>query len=251
MDTFRHFLRLVPGVKEAAHYWRVFRMERVRKQFASLSLKQRPDFTVRAEDNSFYFNDRTETTGFDRHYVYHTSWAARQLAQLKPTEHVDISSSMFFVGIASAIVPIKHIDFRPPIFSMTNVKCSAGDLMKLPFEDASVPSLSCMHVVEHVGLGRYGDPLDPRGDIKACRELSRVLQVGGSLLFVVPVGRPRVCFNAHRIYSVEMVRELFPTLKLAEWTLLPDDETTGLINEPTESLANAQTYGCGCFRFIK
>ena len=123
--------------------------------------------------------------------------------------------------------------------------------MKLPFADESVPSLSCMHVVEHVGLGRYGDPLDPCGDIKACRELSRVLEVGGSLLFVVPVGRPRVCFNAHRIYSVEMVRALFPTLKLAEWALLTDNESQGLVDDPTEALANAQSYGCGCFRFTK
>jgi len=47
-----------------------------------------------------------------------------------------------------------------------------------------------MNVVEHVGLGRYGEPLDPEGDIKAMRELRRVLAPGGSLLFVVPVGRP-------------------------------------------------------------
>lgn len=242
---------MVPGVKKAAQLWRVFSMEGVRKRFASLSAARRPELSVRTEDNCFYFNDRTGTTGFDRHYVYHTSWAARQLARLCPSEHVDISSSMFFVGIASAIVPMKHFDYRPPVFSMSQVECGAGDLMKLPFADESVPSLSCMHVVEHVGLGRYGDPLDPCGDIKACRELSRVLQVGGSLLFVVPVGRPRVCFNAHRIYSVEMVRALFPTLKLAEWALLTDNESQGLVDDPTEALANAQSYGCGCFRFTK
>jgi hypothetical protein len=247
----RQLLRMVPGVKRAALWWRTRCMEAERRTFAALSAIQRPEFTVRVEDNCFYFNDRTGTTGFDRHYVYHTAWAARQLAQLRPIEHVDISSSMFFVGIASAIVPMRHFDYRPPVFSMSQVECGAGDLMQLPFADESVPSLSCMHVVEHVGLGRYGDPLDPCGDIKACQELSRVLQVGGSLLFVVPVGRPRVCFNAHRIYSVEMVRSLFPTLKLAEWALLTDDEARGLVADPAEALADAQSYGCGCFRFIK
>jgi SAM-dependent methyltransferase len=226
-------------------------MNAERRRFAALSVTHRPEFSVFVEDNCFYFNDRTGTTGFDRHYVYHTSWAARQLAGLKPTEHVDISSSMFFVGIASAIVPMRHLDYRPPIFSMSNVECGAGDLMKLPFEDASVSSLSCMHVVEHVGLGRYGDPLDPCGDIKACHELSRVLTSGGNLLFVVPVGRPRVCFNAHRIYSIEMVRALFPDLELAEWALLSDDEAKGLIENPPNETANCQDYGCGCFRFVK
>jgi hypothetical protein len=58
-----------------------------------------------------------------------------------------------------------------------------------------------MHVIEHIGLGRYGEALDPDGDLKAIRELVRVLAAGGNLLVVVPVGRPRIQFNAHRIYD--------------------------------------------------
>ncbi|NDC42314.1 MAG: DUF268 domain-containing protein, partial [Chitinophagia bacterium] len=56
----------------------------------------------------------------------------------------------------------------------------------LPFESDSIPSLSCMHTIEHVGLGRYGDQLDPQGDLKAIAELKRVVQPGGDLLFVTP-----------------------------------------------------------------
>jgi hypothetical protein len=66
-----------------------------------------------------------------------------------------------------------------------------------------------MHVVEHVGLGSYGDSLDPNGDLKAMSELKRVLSINGNLLFVVPVGKPRVMFNAHRIYSYEQIIECF------------------------------------------
>jgi hypothetical protein len=45
-----------------------------------------------------------------------------------------------------------------------------------------------MHVVEHVGLGRYGDPIDANGDAQAIKELKCVLWPGGVLYFVVPTG---------------------------------------------------------------
>ena len=77
------------------------------------------------------------------------------------------------------------------------------DICALPFADGSIQSLSCMHVVEHVGLGRYGDPLDPMEIEWQCSELQRVLAPGGDLLFVVPVGKPRIMYNAHRIYSYD------------------------------------------------
>jgi SAM-dependent methyltransferase len=221
------------------------------RHFAALSRAQRPELSVDEEDRFFCLTDRTSTTPFDGHYLYHTAWAARQLREIMPKEHVDISSSLFFVGIASAIAPIKHLDFRPPSFQIEGVTCAAGDLMSLPFPDSSVQSLSCMHVIEHIGLGRYGDPFDPCGDQKAAAELQRVLAPGGQFLFVTPVGRPRVCFNAHRIYSFEMVQRLFSTLYMEEWSLLKDDASEGLIANPPAEIINAQSYGCGCFRFSK
>jgi SAM-dependent methyltransferase len=109
-----------------------------------------------------------------------------------------------------------------------------------------------MHVVEHIGLGRYGDPLDPEGDLKAMAELQRVLAPGGSLYFVVPVGEPRVQFNAHRIYAYRQVIESFPALELRQFALVPDDaETGGLIEGAPPALADQQQYGCGCFWFVK
>ena len=108
-----------------------------------------------------------------------------------------------------------------------------------------------MHVVEHVGLGRYGDPLDPDGDLKAMRELARVLAPGGQLLFVVPIGRPRIQYNAHRIYAYRQVLDGFPGLRLKEFALVPDDATRGLERGATQAEADAQVYGCGCFHFAR
>ena len=197
-------------------------------------------------------DDRTASTGFDRHYVYHTAWAARVLARLRPVEHVDVASSLYFAAIASAFVPVRYYEYRPVDLHLSNLACDAADLTCLPFADRSVASLSCMHVVEHVGLGRYGDPLDVDGDLRAMGELARVLAPGGSLLFVVPVGRPRVQFNAHRIYGFDQVIEAFAGLGLAEFALVPDrDDRDGssLIDNATKEQADRQRYGCGCFWF--
>jgi hypothetical protein len=106
-----------------------------------------------------------------------------------------------------------------------------------------------MHVVEHIGLGRYGDRLDPNGDLKAMRELQRVLGAGGSLLFVVPVGRPRLRFNGLRIYSYNQVIEGFPELDLAEFALIPEHGPKGWIAGATAGQVDAEEHGCGCFWF--
>ena len=198
-------------------------------------------------------NEKTAQTYFDRHYIYHTSWAARILKQTLPEKHIDISSSLFFSGICSAFATIEFYDYRPADLILSNLTCKAADLTKLPFQDNSIHSLSCMHTVEHIGLGRYGDPINPDGDLTAISELKRVLAQGGNLLFVVPLGSvPKLIFNAHRIYSHEQIMDYFKELTLIEFTLIPEEfEDGGLITNPSKELLNKQNYGCGCYWFKK
>ena len=166
-------------------------------------------FSVNAADLYPCLKDRIIKTPLDHHYTYHPAWAARILAKTKPEFHVDISSILSFSTIVSAFVPVKFYDYRPADLKLSNLESGSEDLNKLSFESGSIPSLSCMHTIEHIGLGRYGDKIDPEGDIKSIEELKRVLQPGGDLLFVTPVGKPRIEFNAHRIYSYEQILEYF------------------------------------------
>ncbi len=206
-------------------------------------------FSIKISDFYPCIKDRTIKTNFDAHYVYHTAWAARKVKEINPEKHIDISSSLYFCGMVSAFVPIDFYDYRPAKIKLSNLKSDYADLTKLPFSDKSISSLSCMHTVEHIGLGRYGDKIDPNGDLKAISELKRVLSKDGSLLFVVPIGKPKIEFNAHRIYSYEQISEYFKDLTLKEFSLITD--SGDFIEDADENLAKKQKYGCGCFWFIK
>lgn len=202
-----------------------------------------------------YLYDKTATTAFDRHYIYHPSWAARVLVSTKPEIHYDISSTLYFCSIISAFIPVKFYDYRPAILDLSGLESNSADLTNLFFDDESISSLSCMHTVEHIGLGRYGDPLDYNGDLKAIKELSRVLKKDGNLLFVTPIGNtPMIIFNAHRIYTKDQIITYFEenNLYLYEFALIPEkEEDGGVVINPSDDLLNKQKYACGCFWFKK
>ena len=191
-------------------------------RFRRLSRRDGDRFTVKFSDAYVKLHDDTSTTGFDWHYVYHTAWAARVLARTRPEVHVDISSSLYFTTIVSAFVPVRFYDYRPADIKLTGLENGTANLLSLAFPDNSVHSLSRMHTTEHIGLGRHDDPLDPKYDLKAMSELIRVLRKGGDQLFVVPIDKPKVMLNAHRIYSWAHVMEYFDGLKLLESALVTD-----------------------------
>lgn len=220
------------------------------RRFIALDTSPRFSYTWRTFFPQIF--DKTTLTGFDRHYVYHTTWAARKVQQKNPALHTDIASSLYFPGIVSAFIPVAFYDYRPAPLHLSGLTTEHADLTQLHFADNSVESLSCMHTIEHIGLGRYGDPVDPDGDSKACKELARVLAPGGQLIFVTPVGREAVIqFNAHRIYTYEAVLALFPTLTLTEFSYVPEYGTAGIQTNADPAALQKETYACGLFVFTK
>jgi SAM-dependent methyltransferase len=188
-------------------------------------------------------------TPFDAHYFYQGAWLARRLAKQAPDKHVDIGSSVLTIGVLSAHVDTVFVDFRPIKANLSSLMPLAGNILELTFADDSISSLSCLHVIEHIGLGRYGDPIDPLGSIKAAIELQRVLAHGGRLYLSLPVGRQRICFNAHRVHAPAMVLEIFSQLKLVEFSWV--DDAGGFHDNTPVDDATHQEYACGMFLFEK
>lgn len=211
----------------------------------------RERFALRECDQFAIIGEDTIGTGFDRHYVYHTAWAVRKLKETAPAIHVDIGSCLYFAALGSAVVPIQFYDYRPAEIILSALETGRADLLNLQFKDDSIDSLSCMHVVEHVGLGRYGDPVDYDGDLRAVAELERVLKPGGNLFFVVPVGKEaKIHFNAHRVYTWLQVVDCFPQCELKEFSFIESAGNNPILENHDPALIE-DAYGCGCYWFIK
>jgi len=191
--------------------------------------------------------DASETTPYDSHYFYQAHWATERIIRQRPKGHIDVGSEAQFVGLLTTHIPVTFIDIRPLKASLPGLAGVAGSVVELPIHSGKVDSISCLHVVEHVGLGRYGDSLDPFGTKRGCAELQRVLAPGGNLFLSLPIGNPRVCFNAHRIHSARQILSLFEKLTLREFSAV-DDANNYCVNANVDDFETA-SYSCGMFWF--
>lgn len=196
--------------------------------------------------------DRDDSAGSaSGHYFHQDLWAARKVHDSGAAEHVDVGSRVDgFVAHVASFTEVTYVDLRPlEAKGHPHIRARVGTVLDLPFEDRAVRSLSCLHVIEHIGLGRYGDPLDPEGSLKALTELQRVVAPGGDFYLGVPVGRERVCFNAHRVLSPRTVLRTMDELSLKEFSAVDDHGDLHRDAEP--SAFEGADYACGLFHFTR
>lgn len=205
--------------------------------------------SLKISDMQPCLGDWTTHTPFDAHYFYQGAWLARCLKIKAPSRHTDIGSSVLMIGVLSGYLPTTFVDFRPIKTNLTGLTLMAGDILALPFLDSTIESVSCLHVVEHIGLGRYGDPIDPMGSRKALTELERIVASNGRLYLSLPIGRERICFNAHRVHSPASILKMLPSMTLVNFSWIDD---AGVFHEHDDvSAANDQEYACGLFLLEK
>lgn len=194
-------------------------------------------------------NDKTSESQTGKgHYFYQDIWALSLISKSNVVKHVDVGSRIDgFAGQCSAICSVELVEFRPVELGLPNLTTIEGSILSLPYADKSIDSLSCLHVIEHIGLGRYGDPMDSEGSIKAAQELTRVLSENGSLFLGVPIGKERVEFNAHRIFNPHSILMMFEGLELVEFKAINDQGffvESAVLDDFIDS-----DYSCGLFHF--
>ncbi len=137
-------------------------------------------------------------------YFWQDLFVARRILAANPRRHVDVGSRIDgFIAHLACVREVEVYDIRPLQARIPNVRFRQWDLTDggpaAPSEQAD--SVSCLHTLEHVGLGRYGDRLDVDGWRIALARLAGLVAPGGRLWLSVPVGRRRVEFNAHRVFD--------------------------------------------------
>ncbi len=198
--------------------------------------------------------DRHEAAGSAKgHYFLQDIWAAKKVHELNPKLHVDVGSRVdgFVASVTSFCDEVQYVDIRKLETGVPNLKGIQGTACELPYADRSLESLSCLHVVEHIGLGRYGDPVDANAWLQGLKELQRVLAPGGQLLFATPCGRERVVFHAHRVFDPKTILEAMNELELTSFAFIEDGNSTSWIESDEVKDMSGYSYGCGLFQFTR
>jgi len=155
------------------------------------------------------WNDRSGSLGA---YFHQDQMVARWIHEAVPRRHLDVGSRIDgFIGHLAVFREVEVLDIRPQDGATHNVRFHQVDLMAELSEEwiECTDSLSCLHTIEHFGLGRYGDAIDPNGHLKGLEQLKRMARPGGVLYLSTPIGPQRVEFNAHRVFAARTVVDWF------------------------------------------
>jgi SAM-dependent methyltransferase len=198
------------------------------------------------------YYDRFENAGnASGYYFYQDLWGASKVFKSGIKKHYDIGSRVDgFIAHCLAFTKVVMMDVRPLKNEVKNLEFIKCDCMNMSnIESDSISSLSTLHAVEHFGLGRYGDPVDPEGYLKAVSEIKRIVSRGGNLYFSVPVGVERLEFNGHRVFNPHHVVEMFSGFDLKEFSAV-DDRDIFIEKADLNEFVNSK-FSCGLFHFIK
>jgi hypothetical protein len=182
---------------------------------------------------------------------------ARQIFAASPEKHVDIGSRIDgFVAHVASFRNIEIFDIRPVTALIPGVIFKQADLMT-PSDTLAeyCDSLSCLHALEHFGLGRYGDPIDPLGYVRGLNNMAKIVQPGGVFYLSVPIGQERVEFNANRVFDPNALILLAKSFGLVLEKFAWIDSTRLLTQSvnPTDDMnaLSQQRYALGLFTFVK
>lgn len=191
------------------------------------------------------------------HYFHQDLLVAQRIFLNNPIKHVDVGSRVDgFVAHVASFRPIEVFDLRELHASIENIHFKKVDITdkQFPLRDYC-DSLSCLHVLEHLGLGRYGDRIDYNGHLIGWENLYKMLTKGGKLYFSVPLGEQRIEFNAHRVFSLKYILDMINDLYRIDGISFVDD--SGVLHRDvtlTEKDINNNLdchYGCGIFELTK
>jgi SAM-dependent methyltransferase len=190
-------------------------------------------------------------------YFWQDLHVAQKIHQANPIKHVDIGSRLDgFVAHVASFREVEVFDIRPITPVIPRVTFKQADLMSpTRLLTNYCDSISCLHALEHFGLGRYGDPIDPEGYAAGFKNMAAILRSGGVFYLSVPIGIERVEFNAHRIFDPQKLVKVAAShgLELQEFASIQPGKTLIESANPMATIAELgeKSYALGIFTYIK
>jgi Caenorhabditis protein of unknown function, DUF268 len=174
--------------------------------------------------------DRSAAAATLGEYFWQDLYVARRIIEAAPTRHVDVGSRIDgFIAHLACQRTVEIYDIRPLELDIPNVRFRRWDLTGTGpgAPDETADCVSCLHTLEHLGLGRYGDRVEPDAWQAGLARLAGLVAPGGQLWLSVPVGRRRVEFNAHRVFDPRELRDSAVRLGLSlhEFSIVDDGGT--------------------------
>lgn len=224
--------------------------------FKKLAEKSGGEFPIRETYPNL--SDRFDKAGtISQHYFYQDLIVAERIFKANPLLHVDIGSRVDgFIAHLASFRKVEVFDIRELTKPVPNVKFVKADLMSDDFGFAEYcDSASCLHAIEHFGLGRYGDPLDYYGHVKGLDNIYKLLKKEGTFYFSTPIGPQRIEYDAHRVFSLKYLLDLFKDrYKVKAFHYIDDKENYFIDHVLTEEEINNNcgcNFGCGIFELVK
>ena len=224
-----------------------------------LYLRQRREWRKQGGEISANFmvlSDYADNAGTAKgHYFHQDLLVARLIASANPKRHVDVGSRIDgFVAHVAAFREIDVVDIRPLGDSVhENITFVQADLMQ-PGSIGKTDSLSCLHAIEHFGMGRYTDPIDVMGHEKGVSNLVELVEQGGHLYISFPIGAENeVHFNAHRVFHPEWILNhsaVSEKMLLKRFDYVDDAGDLHLDKAPSDAVGSTK-FGCGIYTFVK
>jgi len=121
--------------------------------------------------------------------------------------------SLFSIQLASLGHEAHGIDINNYKRKHPNFRFREGDIIKSGYPKNYFDIVVSLSTIEHIGLGRYNDKSNVKGDIDAIKEIYRITKLGGQILITLPFGKP-VDTDWYRVYDIERIRKLLTGFKI-------------------------------------
>jgi hypothetical protein len=198
-------------------------------------------------------NDFNDSAGAaDGHYFWQDLICAQWINDENPEKHFDVGSRVDgFIAHLLASREVILLDIRPLPYEIPRLTMFEGDIQVESQRKAnSYTSVSSLHSIEHFGLGRYMDPIDPLGHEKGLLNLAAMVTEGGFLYVSFPIGEHVIEFNSQRIIDPLWPQEILNDFELEKFVVIPWKGIPKLNAVPSE--VDRNIFGqAGLYKFRK